>query len=43
MLAIRPVLHCPEIDEEDELPLEQVIASLDGEALRVGSQVTYQG
>lgn len=39
--AVRPILHCPEIDEEDEIKIEQILESLDGEELRVGSEIRY--
>lgn len=39
--AVRPLLHCPEIDSEDEIRMEQIIESLDGEDLKVGSEISY--
>lgn len=38
---MRPLLHCPEIDSEDEIGIDQIIESLDGEDLKVGSEVRY--
>ncbi|MDR2190004.1 MAG: hypothetical protein LBP53_02165 [Candidatus Peribacteria bacterium] len=40
-LTIRPRLHCPDIDEIDEIAFEQVLAS-DDEPLQVGSKVEYR-
>jgi hypothetical protein len=40
-LAIRPRLHCPEIDEVDEIPLEHLI-SCDDELVQIGSRVKYR-
>lgn len=38
---MRPLLHCPEIDSEDEISIDQIIESLDGEDLKVGSEISY--
>lgn len=40
-LTIRPWLHCPEIDEVDDVPLENIISS-DNEVLQMGSRVVYE-
>jgi hypothetical protein len=39
--VVRPWLHCPEIDEVDEIPLENII-SCDNEPLKVGKKVEYR-
>ncbi len=39
--AVRPFLHCPEIDEEDEIMMDQILESLDGQDLKVGSEIRY--
>ncbi len=39
--AVRPFLHCPEIDQEDEIMMDQILESLDGQDLRVGSEIRY--
>ena len=41
-LMVRPFLHCPEIDEEDEIQVEQVIQCFDGEELTLGSRIVYR-
>ncbi|MFC2494706.1 MAG: MiaB/RimO family radical SAM methylthiotransferase [Candidatus Absconditicoccaceae bacterium] len=41
-LMVRPFLHCPEIDEEDEIQVEQVMQCFDGEELTLGSRVAYR-
>ena len=38
---MRPFLHCPEIDEEDEITMDQILESLDGQDLKVGSEIRY--
>lgn len=38
---MRPFLNCPEIDEEDEIMMDQILESLDGKDLRVGSEIRY--
>lgn len=40
-LFVRPFLHCPEIDEEDEIWLDQILESLDGDELDIGMRVRY--
>ncbi len=39
---MRPFLHCPEIDSEDEIGLDQILESFDGEELQIGSRISYQ-
>ena len=39
---VRPFLHCPEIDEEDEIQVEQVMQCFDGEELTLGSRIAYR-
>ena len=39
--TVRPFLHCPEIDREDEIGLDQILESFDGEGLRVGSRIRF--
>ena len=39
---MRPFLHCPEIDEEDEIQVEQVMQCFDGEKLTLGSRIAYR-
>lgn len=39
---VRPFLHCPEIDEEDEIQIEQVMQCFDGEKLTLGSRIAYR-
>ena len=39
---MRPFLHCPEIDEEDEIQVEQVMQCFDGEELTLGSRIAYR-
>ncbi len=41
-LMVRPFLHCPEIDEEDEIQVEQVMQCFDGEELTLGSRIAYR-
>ena len=38
---MRPFLNCPEIDEEDEIMMDQILESLDGQYLKVGSEIRY--
>ena len=40
-LSIRPEINCPEIDPVDEIKLENVVQSFDGEEIEVGSKVEY--
>jgi hypothetical protein len=40
ILTVRPRLHCPEIDEVDDISLEQVV-SCDDEEVEIGSRVEY--
>lgn len=40
--SVRPFLHCPEIDAEDEIGLDQILESFDGEELKVGSRIAYE-
>ncbi len=41
-LVIRPRLHCPEIDELDELPIKNVIATFDRKnELEIGDKIVY--
>lgn len=39
---MRPFLHCPEIDSEDEISLDQILEHFDGEELQIGSRISYQ-
>ena len=39
-LSIRPVLYCPEIDEQDDIQPSQIISSEDKE-IQIGSKVVY--
>lgn len=39
--SVRPFLHCPEIDSEDEIGLDQIVEDFDSEALQVGDRVRY--
>jgi ribosomal protein S12 methylthiotransferase len=40
ILSVRPWLHCPEIDEVDDISLEQVVICED-EEVYLGSKITY--
>ncbi|MEI7557680.1 MAG: hypothetical protein WCJ45_02290 [bacterium] len=41
-LVVRPWLHCPEIDEYDEISLEKVIGTYeDKNELSVGDKIIY--
>ena len=40
-IIIRPEINCPEIDNEDTVPLENIIESFDWEELDIGSRVRY--
>lgn len=39
---VRPFLHCPEIDSEDEIDLDQILESFDGKEVQIGTRVRYQ-
>lgn len=39
--TVRPFLHCPEIDREDEIGLDQILESFDEEELRVGLRIRF--
>ena len=39
---MRPSLHCPEIDEEDEIQFEKVMQCFDREELTLGSRIAYR-
>jgi len=42
-LVVRPRLHCPEIDEYDEISLKQVIRSTEGKnELEIGDKIVYR-
>ncbi|MDR0860032.1 MAG: hypothetical protein LBO09_03465 [Candidatus Peribacteria bacterium] len=40
ILTVRPWLHCPEIDEVDDILLEQVV-SCEEKKIKIGSRVEY--
>jgi hypothetical protein len=41
-LTVRPWLHCPEIDEYDEISLEKVIGTYENkDELDVGDKILY--
>ncbi|GHV26162.1 hypothetical protein FACS1894176_06320 [Bacteroidia bacterium] len=40
LLSVRPWLHCPDIDEVDDISLEQVV-SCEDEEVGIGSKVKY--
>jgi hypothetical protein len=41
-LTVRPWLHCPEIDEYDEISLEKVIGTYENkDELDVGDKIIY--
>lgn len=39
--TVRPFLHCPEIDSEDEIGLDQILENFDGEELKIGGRIAY--
>jgi len=39
-ITVRPILHCPEIDEVDEISIDQII-SCEDEELQIASKITY--
>ena len=41
IIHVRPSLHCPEIDNEDCIPLDNIIESFDWEEITIGSRIKY--
>jgi hypothetical protein len=41
MLSVRPELHCPELDEVDEIKISQIISSQDTE-IKIATKVVYR-
>ena len=41
-LTVRPRLHCPEIDEVDEISMENIVGTFEGNnELKIGDKIVY--
>ena len=41
-LSVRPLLHCPEIDEEDEIKIDNITKSFEGDTINTWNIIEYK-